>query len=450
MQYFYDGQIRRYITQLVRLFSDFSVKVGDTASGEPIFRTVPVNYGDMSRMSSHIIKNNSENVLTSAPFISIYITDISMAGNRRTYQQYQHRSYVTEKKFDETTGQYTNEEGDRYEVVKHNPVPYDMAINVDVWTTNLDQKFQLFEQISSLYNPHINLKTNSSPVDWSSLTYMEMTASNFSGRSIPSGVDEVIDVVTFNFLIPIYINPPAKIRKETLIHAIINKMDVVDTKNIKFFKENESFESQFTSYNVITAEDYRLKFEGNRVTLLSRTGANTNTDGTPIRWDELINLYGFDLREQISQIRLRRSDDITIAEQDIIGTIQFDENDPQKLIYTVDEDTLPPNTIGSVNALIDPTQTYPGDGNLSIPVTGDAYLITYEIGSESPWGVDADENDIIQFNGTNWEVVFDSSDISSAETVYDNDIQDQYEWDGSVWKMSYTGIYNEGYWRLYL
>ena len=37
MQHFYDGQIRRYITQLIRLLSNFSYKDGDGA-----LRQIPV------------------------------------------------------------------------------------------------------------------------------------------------------------------------------------------------------------------------------------------------------------------------------------------------------------------------------------------------------------------------------------------------------------------------
>ena len=60
MQHFYDGQIRRYITQVIRLMSNFSYKDGDGA-----LRTIPVMYGDMTRQVSHIIRDNSENKLPS-------------------------------------------------------------------------------------------------------------------------------------------------------------------------------------------------------------------------------------------------------------------------------------------------------------------------------------------------------------------------------------------------
>ena len=44
MDYFYDGQIRRYVTQFMRVFIGFKYQAGD---GEQL--SVPVMYGDMSR-----------------------------------------------------------------------------------------------------------------------------------------------------------------------------------------------------------------------------------------------------------------------------------------------------------------------------------------------------------------------------------------------------------------
>ena len=52
MQHFYDGQIRRYITQLIRLFSNFSYKDGD---GKLV--QIPVMYGDITRQVGHILRD---------------------------------------------------------------------------------------------------------------------------------------------------------------------------------------------------------------------------------------------------------------------------------------------------------------------------------------------------------------------------------------------------------
>ena len=54
MQYFYDGQIRRYITQMVRLMSNFSV-----SDSNDNLTQIPVMYGDLTRQVANIIKDNS-------------------------------------------------------------------------------------------------------------------------------------------------------------------------------------------------------------------------------------------------------------------------------------------------------------------------------------------------------------------------------------------------------
>ena len=53
MQHFYDGQIRRYITQAVRMLSNFVYK--DLDGDE---RQIPVVYGDLARQVGSILKDN--------------------------------------------------------------------------------------------------------------------------------------------------------------------------------------------------------------------------------------------------------------------------------------------------------------------------------------------------------------------------------------------------------
>ena len=61
MQYFYDKQVRRYLTQFIRMFSNFMVQIGESENGDPIYRTVPAKYGDPTRMAAAILRENSEN-----------------------------------------------------------------------------------------------------------------------------------------------------------------------------------------------------------------------------------------------------------------------------------------------------------------------------------------------------------------------------------------------------
>ena len=94
-------------------------------------------------------------------------------------------------------------------------------MNCDIWTSNTDQKLQLLEQIMVLFNPTLNIRTSNNPFDWSALSYVEMTNSIWSSRSVGSSVDDIVDVSTLTFSMPIFINPPAKVKQQKLIYNII-------------------------------------------------------------------------------------------------------------------------------------------------------------------------------------------------------------------------------------
>jgi hypothetical protein len=62
----------------------------------------------------------------------------------------------------------------------------------------------------------------------------------------------------------------------------------------------------------------------------------------------------------------------------------------------------------------------------------------------------AHANDIIEYDGTNWIVVFDSQEITSIEYVSNLTTSLQYKWTGSRWVRSYEGEYKAGRWSLFL
>jgi len=66
------------------------------------------------------------------------------------------------------------------------------------------------------------------------------------------------------------------------------------------------------------------------------------------------------------------------------------------------------------------------------------------------WNVDANENDIIQYDGSNWAVVFNSAVVTLTQYVTNDFTSKQFKWTGSAWISSYEGEYNPGFWRLVL
>lgn len=449
-QYFYDKQIRRYIQQFIRLFSGFSVQMGKNDNDLPIYQQVPVRYGDINRMAAHITRENSENIVNTVPFISCYVTSLDMFAERRTYQDHVDKVQVNEKKYDETTGQYVNELGNQYTIERHAPVPYMLVMNCDVWTSNTDQKLQLMEQILVLFNPTLDIRTNSSPVDWTSLSHVELTNTTWSTRSVGSSIDDIIDVATLTFNIPIYITPPAKLKQQKLIHTIISELYSLDDDDLDNFKEQKVFDKDSLKYTIVTYENRKVKYENGNLQLLNNKGTNLDDDGLVLEWDKSLLPFGT-LRSGISQLRLRKGNDVSDKDNDIIGRLEDHPSDPNLLSVTIDNSTLPTNTVTAVDAIVDPTKNYPGDGSVPSAVTGQRYVILNDTPINALWtNVVAHKNDIIEYNGTTWTISFDSSAINTTQYVTNVSSNDQLEWNGTEWINSYEGIYNSGYWRIYL
>ena len=146
MQHFYDGQIRRYLTQIVRLFGQFSYK-----DGKDRLVQVPVTYGDLTRQVGSILRDNSENKIPSAPRMAVYITGLEMDTARLADSSYVNKLNIRERAYDANGQEYLNEAGKNYTVERIMPTPYTLTVNVDIWTTNTDQKLQILEQLLYAY-----------------------------------------------------------------------------------------------------------------------------------------------------------------------------------------------------------------------------------------------------------------------------------------------------------
>lgn len=219
MDHFYDGQIKRYLTQFMRLMSNFSYK---DAKGRLV--QIPVRYGDMNRQVAQIINKNSENIIQSAPFIACYIKSLDLARDRLQDPTFVSKLNIRERAFDETGQEYLNTQGANYTVERLMPTPYKLQFSADIWTTNTDQKLQILEQLLVLFNPSMEIQTSNNFVDWTSLSLLELTGMTFTSRSVPQGLEQDIDIATLNFESPIWLTTPAKVKKLGIITNIITSM----------------------------------------------------------------------------------------------------------------------------------------------------------------------------------------------------------------------------------
>ena len=453
--YFYDKQLRKYIQQFIRIFAGFQVAMHVNEEGEIVYQTVPVRYGDVSRMAAHIVRENSENMLQTTPFISCHVTGLEPAPNMRTFPQYEETVPVYEKKYNEETNSYENEVGQQYSIKRHQPVPYQLTMQVDMWTSNTEQKLQLLEQILVLFNPTLNIHTNNNAMDWSTLSYVELIATTWSMRAIPSGIDDIIDISTMTFTLPVLINPPAKVVKNTVIHTIIDNIEDVTDESLSSLRAGENYTPLFTSYKIVTLEQYKMKFNidnnGNATAqLLNQNGSNLDANSTALNWANVLKPFGV-VRDDVSQLRLKQTADPADTTNDIIGNIKINTTNANLLDITLDSSTVPSNTQGVVDAVIDPQINSPGDGTLTAAATGDRYLLTKDVAFGIGWnGSAGKENDIIQYNGSSWDIVFDASSITTVQYITNTTTQDSLKWTGSKWVNTFEGTYNPGFWRIYL
>ena len=450
-KFFYDSQIRRFLIQFGKIFSNWEVTKGKDPAGNEILVRVPIMYGDSSRQAATIIANNSASNLPSAPLITYYISGLEYNQKWAQDPTFVDKINVRQRAYNQETQQYETVQGQAFTVERLMPVPYTLRITVDFWTTNYNQKLQLIEQLGTLFNPALEIQSTDNFIDWTSLSAVFQDGLTFSSRSIPVGTGNPIDVMSWKFYMPIWITTAAKIKKMGVIEKIIASIFAGNA-----LQDMQNDDMLLGTRQKITPYGYKILLIGNTLQILPQAIAFTpsNIDltlppnpDTDIYWSSVLNVYGA-VKPGISQIWLQNP----YMNTDIVGTIVPNPNDDRLLIYNIDPDTLPQNTLSPVNGVINPQTTGPNAG-LPGPVNGVRYLIVDNIGAPDgttvSWGnLIAFANDIIEYNASTgeWFVSFDSTIATPTTLEYVTNLTTnvQYRFVDDTWMKSYEGWYDQG------
>ena len=462
-QFFYDEQIRRFLLQFTRIFSNFQIEYGreDSSDAAALLR-VPVRYGDASRNAQTIIQENSANSLPATPLMTFYVAALDYDRPRMQEPYHVSKIAVRQRTYDESTETYERTQGNAFSIERLMPVPYKLTLNLDIWTSNTNQKFQLLEQILTLFNPSLEIQSTDNYIDWTSLSVVELESVQWSSRTIPMGTENPIDIATLRFNLPIWISSPAKVKKLGVIERVIASIYDAQGDAVNAITNSDLL---LGTRQIITPYNYKIVLIGNQVqvlqerTIVDQTNQSlvppTIVSSSNVMWPSIIGMYGV-LRPGISQLRLDQDDGTQV-----IGTIVVDPNDERFLLFSVDQDTVPQNTLLPVDAVINPLVSGPGQG-LPNPVAGQRYLLTESTGADGNVGpaaawvgpsgrpLVAEYNDIIEFNGSRWDVAFMASTQPGDQYVTNLTTALQYQWTGQQWIKSYQGIYPGGQWNLVL
>ena len=331
-----------------------------------------------------------------------------------------------------------------------------------------------------LFNPSLEIQTTDNFVDWASLSVVNLENITWSSRSIPQGTESEIDVLTLTFSTPIYIRPPVKVKQLGVITQIAmsigdEERGTIETginipgDSILFPGWDQESPKGFKANIGLNPDDWHLLVLGGTSQLVNPMGLQSGPElekptptGTKGNWQGILDAMGGQYRAGLSKMFLKRPD----TKAPIVGYITLNPLDERSLVINWDEDTLPTNTLiqgptrsdGNINAVVDPQKSLP---NI---VPGIRFLLTGDIGDvgniDGPdaWknidGSDfvAKANDIIEWDGTKWTVIFESnttSDITYVTNINPNSGL-QFKWDGEQWIKAWEGIYEPGSWQIIL
>lgn len=481
----------------MRVFIGFKYQDGDGR-----LQQVPVLYGDMNRQVANIIRENTENKLLNVPRIACYVTGFELDRSRLSDSSFVSKVNIRERRYDidpETGNRnYQPVQGGNYTVERLMPTPYKLSMKTDIWTSNTEQKLQLLEQISVLFNPSLEIQSTDNYLDWTSLSVVELDSIQFSSRSIPQGVDSDIEITSMAFEMPIWISPPAKVKKLGIIQSIIANVftdegNVVAIDELAFNQDAVTWQQVVDKTNV---DVLLLKSELDptiyEVTIVDQTdvvvddkiGQRPKVLGSTVDWNRILEPIGSTI--QTNRIFFKQP-----SGYELVGTFSIDPITPEILRVSFDPDTVPTNSkidsqgrvwgfletgeiyqdaeynesssSGTVDAIVDPRTynpltTYERSDNIPEDFR---LLILDDIGQTNnsdgakAWksvnGVDfvAPANSIIRWDGTQWVVVFDPSKHYPIDIIIQNlKTLIKYRWDGTQWLRAFEGHYLQGQWGL--
>lgn len=430
--YFYDKQIKSYLLQIQRIFSEYYVSSGvKEINGEMIQHTkrVPIISAPTNSIAATFLSGNSENTLIPLPMMSYYITDIQPNTEFRLGQQNDQVRHYTEKAIGDD-GKPINKEGNKYTIVQNMPSTFILHFNVDIWASSVDQKLELFEQIVTIFNPGFEFRVNSSEFDLGQKTNIRLENITWSSKSAPIEDDDGLEFMTLGFVVePVYISSPAKLSVQKnirSIHTNINSVSGIEDLNKFDFSTVVTVNPKGILEVVKDGQGFIAKFI---------------KDESYKNWEDIFELYG-DFDDEV-KISITQPPDDASEEVFVIATGTLTDN-PTELALVFDIDTMKSNTLPNIDKIVSSLS----DEHYEME-EGTVILVASVFYGTGMWmGYEFGAGDVIEKNSTGWTIIFDASE--NPETIHyitHSSTHIQYRFDGLYWSSTMEGLYEPSNWE---
>lgn len=236
--YFYNRQIKRYIGVFMAIFAGLYVETGIRDDGKTRFLKVPVVYGSKDRVVASILADHTQNKPIRLPVMSAYMRNLTLNPERMKGTGFE-RSSVHVPQGGVLPDDVVN-------LKQRMPIPYTMDLELSVYTSNLDQHWQILEQIAVLFDPSLQIERSDAVYDWAKNVTVTLTDLEFD-EDYPAGTERRKMQSSFRFQVPIWLESPSTYKND-VVKTI--KLRIQAMNDLADFAESVAI-AQDSDYDVI-------------------------------------------------------------------------------------------------------------------------------------------------------------------------------------------------------
>jgi hypothetical protein len=205
----------------MQVFSWLQVNHGTASAPEMV--AVPVHYGLKDRVAASVIANQTQNTALRLPSIAVYLRAFDLARDKLKGYGIDHVSRDMPR-----GGVFPDDMKARITTA---PIPLNLTFSVNIMTTNLDEKFQILEQVLLLFrNYQIQLHTSDKPHVINRLVSVDLE-SIANETAYPSNTDRRMIIHDLTFKALVYIAAPVDITDQ-LVHTIKLRLATLDALDL--------------------------------------------------------------------------------------------------------------------------------------------------------------------------------------------------------------------------
>ncbi len=178
--YFYNQTTENSILAFLSLFKDLQVAKFDSQSSTPKnYRAVPLIFSQKEKYADWLAKQEAKTFSRYLPSIGVTLQSIAYDTERKVGQN---NEVIARTVTDDTTGQTEQ---------IFQPTPYKLTFSLSILAANLQESFQILEQIIPFFNPYYNLTVK----DFSDIDYTRNMKITLNDVSLTASEDIDMDTV---------------------------------------------------------------------------------------------------------------------------------------------------------------------------------------------------------------------------------------------------------------